>query len=292
VWRWPDVISIIPPDSNIYPELNVNIKPQMKPTSFALSTNDSYLILCINGQLELCQNAQRKKIVTLYKLEDGKSPANTVHFLPADNNYIIVGLQSGQIMITWVSKSTSWKFDAHNTCVSDIAFMSKDHDSGVVYSASVDGILKQWQLSIIEGKPNLDEKRRCNVSSNISPTYLKVAPDGLARLLVFQQSQVQIWDDKEMLHEWKPPNSNDVIVDACFSAKAQYIYIILSNNFLYISTPTLNLISSIRLNNMLVTTMASHPISINQIAIGTDEGHIWILEVPTEETTVNKNDST
>jgi len=279
IWKWgePGVMKI--PDS--FPELNLKQGDVACPSSFALSSNDSYLILCINGQLELCQNVHRKKIVTLYKLEEGKPPANTVHFLPSDNNYIVVGLQTGQIMITWVSKSISWKFDGHLTCISDIAFMNNSKENGILYSASVDGLIKQWSLQISEGKPFLTELDDLRVSTNTTATYLRVSPnfnsENKSQLLVFQNTQIQIWENREIVHEWKP--ERDYIVDVCYSAKGDYIYAIVSTNYVYIFTPTLSKIFCIRMNEIL-TTIAAHPISVSMIALGTEQGHIFVTDLP------------
>jgi len=117
------------------------------------------------------------------------------------------------------------------------------------------------------------------VSLNQSAIYLRVAigEGNIPRLMVFQNSQIQIWDYEQMIHEWKPNNAT--IVDACYSAKAEYIYVILSNNYLYILSPKLTNLYCLRLNEVL-TTLAANPVSVSQIAVGTEQGHIYMLDIP------------
>jgi len=278
IWKWgePGVMKI--PDS--FPELNLKQGDVACPSSFALSSNDSYLILCINGQLELCQNVHRKKIVTLYKLEEGKPPANTVLFLPSDNNYIVVGLQTGQIMITWIPKYMFWKFDGHQACISDIVFMNNSKENGILYSSSSDGKIKQWGLQINDGRPLFKELDEVKVSLNSSATYLRVSPnsENKTQLLVFQNTQIQIWENREIIHEWKPDRDAS-IVDACYSARGEYIYVIVSTNYVYILTPTLSNVFCIRMNEIL-TTIAANPITVSMIALGTEQGHIYVTDLP------------
>jgi len=129
-------------------------------------------------------------------------------------------------------------------------------------------------------KPILEPRLEHTVSSNISNTYLKLSSydDNTQRLLVYQNTQLQIWDEKEKLTEWKPPQGL-YIVDACYSARGEFIYTILSNNYIYVLNTTLSPISSVRLKDTTLTSIAANPVVANQVAVGTESGHIQLLDL-------------
>jgi len=134
----------------------------------------------------------------------------------------------------------------------------------------------------IKKKPTFDLVWEINLAKN-SPAFLKATPfESITipqKLLVYQNTQIQIWDNREKIAEWFPPQGT-YIIETCFAAKGEFIYTVLNTNLIYILNTKLKHINSVRAlnDNSNITAFASNPQITNQIAIGTEKGQVWILD--------------
>lgn len=270
--------------SDIVIKANSTSPPYKSVSCIALSTNDSYLIISGYGQLDLYQNVHRKKLVSLYKPDQvplNNHFATISKFLPSDNNYVISALQSGYVLINWVSKTQQWKYEVHSAAVSDIAICTKENKEDViVYTVSIDGSLKQWNLTIIEPKqPTLQEQREITIppKSNIS---LRLSPHEKSQLLIVQDSLIMLYDQLQFISEWRPP-TDTTILDSSYSAKGEWIYVLLNNCTIIVLNPKLCLQYYVRMMNIdsPVTAFTCNPTNVNQIAVGTESGQVILIDI-------------
>jgi len=236
------------------------------------------------GSLYLYNNVYRKRVTSLYRPDGPPTDITAAKFDPSDNNHLAIGLANGKVILRWVNRNKQWLTEGHNDAVTDLAYYKTVKTEGTLFTSGMDSQVICWRVTLPK---NQDEDAIIVklYSFTISPkkqfTYVQIAntsdTNKNVRLLVSQATQLQIWEDKEVVNEWKSP-LNVRIMSSCFGAKSECIYAVLSNRMCCIFSPTLTLKSQIELNKSC-SVITSHPTLVNQVAVGADDGSIFILEL-------------
>ncbi|PIA44283.1 hypothetical protein AQUCO_01700115v1 [Aquilegia coerulea] len=252
----------------------------------ALSKNDSYVMSACGGKISLF-NMMTFKVMTTFM---PPPPAPTfLAFHPQDNNIIAIGMEDSTIHIYNVRvDEVKTKLKGHQKHITGLAFST---NLNILVSSGADAQLCTWNTDTWEKRKAITIEVPAGKVA-IGDTRVQFHSDQI-RLLVFHETQLAIYDASKMecIHQWIPQEVLSAPISyAAYSCNSQLIYAAFCDgNVGVFDAENLRLrcriapsayLSQAVLNsqNMRPLVIATHPHEPNQLAIGSTDGTVKVIE--------------
>jgi WD40 repeat protein len=195
-----------------------------------------------NGRLVATFGAD--KVINIWDIDDGTALCSPLRdsdeflrplcFSP-DGRFLITITRSHKILV-WNLSSTPeirFQFEGHEDTITSIIC---DIDSQSLFSASHDGILKEWSLTTGEELQSNILEGHIKRPSTIAhypvdhiyyPTYLAISPDGNRLACIsnsFSKCRTDYWDIRPTIVHLRYNKGNEVKSPLVFSKSARYLY--------------------------------------------------------------------
>jgi len=233
-------------------------------------------------------------MTTLYEPPEPSQAPTAFGFNPTDNNFFVIGLNNGHIILKALKQKKGWERPGHPTPITDLGFVRATKEKGTIITAGKDGSVKIWNFEIPSDK-STEFALNCKTTfqSEPFPIHIHFPPNQTQiqtqtnasktenenfYFLIEQPAQLEIRSLDGKLHfSWVPPEK-DTIAGVAYDCSGSHLYVLsASKKILYIVTHKLEMLLKVDLDK-LYTTIASNPKEPYQITLGDASGQVVIMK--------------